>query len=177
MHCSIGKSFTKLFIMMFMPLGAGYASAQAAQAPLAKIYLPPLAWSSWNSFSNTIDSEITMQQARAMVSTGLQKAGYDYVNIDEGWWLGDRDAEGNIVVDPKRWPAIAPGDKPGDMANIARYIHSLGLKAGIYTDAGKDGCSMYPDIGPAYANVGSEGHYEQDFLQFANWGVGETRKI
>jgi hypothetical protein len=175
MRCSMGKSFTrKLFIVMFMLLfmgmGVCHTWAQAPQAPLAKIYLPPLAWSSWNSFSNTIDSDITMQQARAMVSTGLQKAGYEYVNIDEGWWLGDRDAEGNFVIDPKRWPAIAPGDKPGDMANIARYIHSLGLKAGIYTDAGKDGCSMYPDIGPAYANVGSEGHYEEDFLQFAKWG-------
>jgi hypothetical protein len=171
MHCSIGKSFVqKLFIILSMFLSAGYVSAQTAQAPLAKIYLPPLAWSSWNSFSNIIDSDITMQQARAMVSTGLQKAGYEYVNIDEGWWLGDRDAQGNIVVEAKRWPAIAPGDKQGDMANIVRYIHSLGLKAGIYTDAGKDGCSMYPDIGPAYANVGSEGHYEQDFLQFAKWG-------
>lgn len=172
MHWFVGKSFTRGLsaALAFIFLGAGYASAQTAQAPLAKIYLPPLAWSSWNSFSNTIDSDITMQQARAMVSTGLQKAGYEYINIDEGWWLGDRDAEGNFIVDPKRWPAIAPGDKPGDMANIVRYIHSLGLKAGIYTDAGKDGCSMYPDIGPAYANVGSEGHYEQDFLQFAKWG-------
>ena len=56
------------------------------------------------------------------------------------------------------------------MANIVRFIHSLGLKAGIYTDAGKDGCSMYPDLGPKYFNTGSEGHYEQDFLQFARWG-------
>jgi Alpha galactosidase A/Alpha galactosidase C-terminal beta sandwich domain len=171
MHLSFGKSSTRtLFItLLVMLLNAGYGSAQA-NAPLAKIPLPPLAWSSWNSFSNTIDSEITMHQARAMVSSGLQKAGYEYVNIDEGWWLGDRDAAGNFIVDPKRWPAIAPGDKPGDMANIVRYIHSLGLKAGIYTDAGKDGCSMFPDIGPAYADVGSEGHYEQDFLQFAQWG-------
>jgi hypothetical protein len=171
MHSSFGKSFTRtLFItLLFMLLNAGYGSAQVT-APLAKISLPPLAWSSWNSFSNTIDSDITMQQARAMVSSRLQKAGYEYVNIDEGWWLGDRDAAGNFIVDPKRWPAITPGDKPGDMANIVRYIHSLGLKAGIYTDAGKDGCSMFPDIGPAYADVGSEGHYEQDFLQFAKWG-------
>ena len=49
---------------------------------------------------------------------------------------------------PKQWPAIQPGQKDGDMANIAAYIHSLGLKAGIYTDAGRDGCSMYPDSGP-----------------------------
>ena len=137
---------------------------------LAKSASPPLAWSSWNSFSNTIDSAITMQQAQALVSSGLKDVGYQYVNIDEGWWLGERDAAGNFIVDPKRWPAIAVGDKPGDMSNIVRYIHSLGLKAGIYTDAGKDGCSMYPDLGPAYFNVGSEGHYEQDFLQFARWG-------
>lgn len=131
---------------------------------------PPMGWSSWNSFSNTIDSEITMAQARAMVSNGMKAAGYQYVNIDEGWWLGDRGADGNIVVDEKAWPAIAAGEKPGDMANIVRFIHSLGLKAGIYTDAGKDGCSLYPDVGWMYFNTGSEGHYEQDFLQFARWG-------
>jgi hypothetical protein len=172
MHSFTEEAFARWLpvTLVFTLLGAGHAWAQMAQSTPAKTPLPPLAWSSWNSFSNTIDSDITMQQARAMVSSGLQKAGYQYINIDEGWWLGDRDAEGNIVVDPKRWPAIAPGDKPGDMANIVRYIHSLGLKAGIYTDAGKDGCSMYPDIGPAYAHVGSEGHYEQDFMQFAKWG-------
>jgi hypothetical protein len=111
-----------------------------------------------------------MAQARAMASNGMKAAGYQYINIDEGWWLGDRDADGNIVVDPKAWPAIAAGDKPGDMTNIVRFIHSNGLKAGIYTDAGKNGCSLYPDVGWMYFNVGSEGHYQQDFLQFARWG-------
>ncbi len=144
--------------------------AQGLQQLSAKIALPPMGWSSWNSFSNTIDSQITMQQARFMASSDLKKSGYEYVNIDEGWWLGDRDAEGNIVVDPKAWPPIEAGEVAGDMSNIVRFIHSLGLKAGIYTDAGKDGCSMYPDLGPAYFHVGSEGHYEQDFLQFARWG-------
>jgi len=130
-----------------------------------------MGWSSWNSFSNTVDSQVVMEQARAMVSTGMAKAGYQYINIDEGWWLGERDAEGNIVVDAKAWPALAPGEHAGDMANIARYIHGLGLKAGIYTDAGADGCSTVgPDVGPSYPHTGSEGHYEQDFLQFARWG-------
>jgi hypothetical protein len=131
---------------------------------------PPMGWSSWNSFSNTLDSQIVMEQARTMAANGMQKAGYTYINIDEGWWLGKRDAEGNFVVDEKAWPALKDGEKPGDMGNIARFIHSLGLKAGIYTDAGSNGCSMYPDLGPVYPNVGSEGHYEQDFLQFARWG-------
>jgi len=147
--------------------GEVLAESVAKQIPLT---LPPMGWSSWNGFSNTVDSQVIMAQAKAMISTGMAKAGYQYINIDEGWWLGERDADGNIVVDEKAWPALAPGERAGDMANIVRYIHGLGLKAGIYTDAGNDGCSMYPDLGPVYQHTGSEGHYEQDFLQFAKWG-------
>lgn len=167
MQRSLRQTFTAFLLTALTVAGA---SAQTSHAPTAASPLPPLAWSSWNSFSNTIDSAITMRQTDALISSGLQKRGYEYVNIDEGWWLGDRDAEGNFVVDPAKWPAIAAGETPGHMANIVRYIHSKGLKAGIYTDAGKDGCSMFPDLGPAYFHVGSEGHYEQDFLQFAKWG-------
>ncbi len=146
-------------------------AAHAEPGQPARISAPPMGWSSWNSFSNTIDARIVMQQARAMISTGLKRAGYQYINIDEGWWLGQRDAKGNIVVNRKAWPALAPGEHAGDMANIVRYIHGLGLKAGIYTDAGFNGCSsMYPDIGPKYLHTGSQGHYDQDFLQFARWG-------
>jgi len=146
------------------------ASAQNAPEAVA-VPLPPMGWSSWNSFSNTVDSAVIESQAKAMVATGMKKAGYRYINIDEGWWLGKRDAQGNIVVDPKAWPAIAPRERDGDMANIVRYIHGLGLKAGIYTDAGADGCGTFsPDLGPGYPHEGSEGHYEQDFLQFARWG-------
>lgn len=130
-----------------------------------------MGWSSWNSFSNTVDSTIVVQQAKAIVTSGMRTAGYRNVNIDEGWWLGDRDRNGNIVVDPKQWPALEPGEKDGDMANIARFLHSLGLRAGIYTDAGKNGCSSWwPDLGPRRPGTGSEGHYDQDFLQFARWG-------
>jgi Alpha galactosidase A/Alpha galactosidase C-terminal beta sandwich domain len=129
-----------------------------------------MGWNSWNSFANIVDSRIIQEQAKALASNGMKDAGYEYVVIDEGWWLGERDSKGNIQVDAKQWPAIRSGEKAGDMANIAGYIHSLGLKAGIYTDAGKDGCSMYPDSGPKYLHTGSEGHYEQDFLQFSRWG-------
>jgi hypothetical protein len=130
----------------------------------------PMGWNSWNSFANIVDSQIIQQQAKTLASNGMKEAGYEYVVIDEGWWLGKRDAAGNIVVEPKQWPALQPGQKDGDMANIAAYIHSLGLKAGIYTDAGRDGCSMYPDSGPKLLNTGSEGHYDEDFLQFSKWG-------
>lgn len=163
------RAFVMAGITFFCGLNISAQTADAGYS-LAPIPLPPMGWSSWNSFSNTVDSANVIRQAQAIHASGLQKAGYVYVNIDEGWWLGNRDAAGNIVVDPKAWPAIKPGERDGDMRNIVRYIHSLGLKAGIYTDVGKDGCSMYPDIGPAYFHTGSEGHYEQDFLQFAEWG-------
>jgi hypothetical protein len=129
-----------------------------------------MGWNSWNSFANLVNSQIVQHQAQTMAANGMKDAGYEYVVIDEGWWLGERDAAGNIIVDAKQWPAIQPGEKDGDMSNIATYIHSLGLKAGIYIDAGKDGCSMFPDSGPKYFGTGSEGHYEQDFLQFSKWG-------
>jgi hypothetical protein len=129
-----------------------------------------MGWNSWNSFANIVNSRIVQEQAKALASNGMKEVGYEYVVIDEGWWLGKRDAGGNIIVDAKQWPAIKPGQRDGDMANIAEYIHSLGLKAGIYTDAGRDGCSMYPDSGPKYMKTGSEGHYDQDFLQFSKWG-------
>ena len=83
----------------------------------------PMGWNSWNSFANIVNSQIVQEQAKALASNGMKEAGYEYVVIDEGWWLGARDASGNIVVDPKQWPAIQPGQKAGDMSNIAA-LHS-----------------------------------------------------
>ena len=144
------------------------ATSRVQQIPATP---PPMGWSSWNSFSNTINSEIVVQQTNAMVASGMKNAGFQYINIDEGWWLGQRDPSGNIVVEAKQWPALQPGEHAGDMSNIVRFIHAAGLKAGIYTDAGESGCSFYgPDLGPPMPHTGSEGHYDQDFLQFAQWG-------
>ncbi|MBB5896219.1 RICIN domain-containing protein [Kutzneria kofuensis] len=124
---------------------------------------PPMGWASWNSFAAKIDYTTIRAQADALVSSGMKAAGYSYVNIDEGWWQGTRDAQGNIVVDETEWP--------GGMKAIADYLHSKGLKAGIYTDAGKDGCGYYYPTGrPAAPGSGSEGHYDQDMLQFQRWG-------
>src|SRR5580698_9568519 len=166
---SLAKFRARAAVLALVAMG----SSALAQGPANQIAVPPppMGWSSWNSFSNTVDSQVIQAQAKSMISTGLHKAGYQYINIDEGWWLGQRDKDGNSVVEPKAWPAIAAGEHDGDMANIVRYIHGLGLKAGIYTDAGADGCSTVgPDLGPSYPHTGSEGHYEQDFLQFAKWG-------
>lgn len=137
----------------------------------APIPLSPMGWSSWNSFSNTVDSNLIVKEAKALVATGLRNSGYQYIDIDEGWWRGRRDHHGDIVVDPKRWPALRSDENAADMSNIVRYIHGLGLRAGIYTDVGKGGCSTwYPDLGPSWPGTGSEGHYDQDFRQFAEWG-------
>ena len=124
---------------------------------------PPMGWASWNTFAAKINYNVIKQQADAMVSSGLKAAGYQYVNIDEGWWQGTRDGSGNITIDTAEWP--------GGMQAIADYIHGLGLKAGIYTDAGKAGCGYYFPTGrPAAPNSGAESHYDQDFLQFSKWG-------
>ncbi len=115
---------------------------------------PVMGWSSWNAYFTNINASVIEAAANAMVSSGMKAAGYQYVNIDAGWWSGTRDSSGNITVDQSKWP--------GGMQALASYIHSKGLKAGIYTDAGKDGCEG--------TNQGSYGHYDQDMLQFEQWG-------
>jgi hypothetical protein len=124
---------------------------------------PPMGWASWNTFASVIDATTIRAQVDAFVAAGLPAAGYRYVNIDEGWWQGARDASGNISVNATQWP--------GGMAAIVSYIHSKGLLAGIYTDAGKNGCGFFfPTGSPAAPNTGSEGHYLQDLTQFERWG-------
>ncbi len=123
----------------------------------------PMGWASWNSFASSIDYDTIKAQADALVSSGMAAAGYTYVNIDDGWWQGARDSDGEIVTDESLFP--------GGMKAMADYIHSKGLKAGIYTDAGKQGCGYYyPTTRPAAPNTGSEGHYQQDMQTFQEWG-------
>ncbi|MFC8513698.1 RICIN domain-containing protein [Streptomyces sp. NPDC057257] len=144
-------------------LFAAPSPAQAATSRQIAVPTAPMGWASWNSFAAKIDYSVIKQQVDAFVAAGLPAAGYKYINIDEGWWQGTRDSDGNITVDESEWP--------GGMSAIADYIHSKGLKAGIYTDAGKNGCGYYYPTGrPAAANTGSEGHYDQDMLQFSEWG-------
>ncbi len=162
--------FLAATLLTFTAIGPSFA-AGGRNGRLMRFPLPPMGWGSWNSFSNTIDSKIVVSQAHAIISTGMLAAGYKYMLMDEGWWIGKRDSKGNIIVDPRQWPALRPGEKPGDMRNIVRFLHRLGLKAGIYTDAGPFGCSFpYPDIGPHRPGTGSLGHYDQDMLRFAQQG-------
>jgi alpha-galactosidase len=112
---------------------------------------PPMGWNSWNLFQSQIDDKIVREIADAMVTSGMRDAGYVYVNIDDTW-EGVRDAQGNLGSN-KKFP---------DMKALADYIHSKGLKLGIYSSPGPRTCAEYP---------GSYGHEEQDAKTFAAWGV------
>ena len=145
------------------PEEGAFAPSEPEAAISANLTKPPMGWNSWNTFAQAIDFNVIKAQADAMVASGMKDAGYEYVNLDAGWWLGTRDAQGNITIDQSKWP--------GGMKAIADYIHSKGLKAGIYTDAGKNGCiNWWPTNGPRGPNTGSEGHYDRDFLAFSQWG-------
>jgi len=112
---------------------------------------PPMGWNSWNKFAGRIDDASVRAMADAMVSSGMSKAGYVYINIDDTWELG-RDANGNITSN-KKFP---------DMKALADYVHSKGLKIGIYSSPGPKTCAGYQ---------GSYGHEQQDAKTFAAWGI------
>ena len=121
---------------------------------------PTMGWSSWNTFALDINEQLIRQQADAMHRSGLQEAGYRYINIDDGYWDGRGD-DGHLRLNTKRFP--------NGMRSLVDYIHSLGLKAGIYSDAGDNTCGS----GNRRAwglGVGLAGHEEQDcHLYFIDW--------
>ena len=114
---------------------------------------PQMGWNSWNKFNCDINENLIKEIADNMVMSGLRDAGYIYVNLDDGW-QGERDSLGFLHPDPKKFPS--------GMKALADYVHSKGLKIGIYADAGRTTCAGYP---------GSLGHEYQDALQFAKWGI------
>jgi len=112
---------------------------------------PPMGWNSWNLFAEKVDDQTVRTMADAMVSSGMRDAGYIYVNIDDTW-QGLRDAEGNLQ----------PNHKFPDMKALADYVHSKGLKLGIYSGPGPRTCGSYP---------ASYGHEAQDAKMWASWGI------
>ena len=92
---------------------------------------PTMGWSSWNTFALDINEQLIRQQAEAMHNSGLQKAGFTYINIDDGYWQG-RGEDGRLRLNTELFPSC--------MRALVDYIHSLGLKAGIYSDAGDNTC-------------------------------------
>ena len=116
--------------------------------------LPTMGWSSWNTYRVNISDSLIMSQADAMVSTGLADAGYNHINIDDGYFGGRDASSGQLLIHPVRFP--------GGMKKVVDHIHSLGLKAGIYSDAGPNTCGSYYDHDTIAKGVGFYGHDEQD---------------
>ena len=121
---------------------------------------PTMGWSSWNTFALNINEQVIKSQADAMVSTGLSKAGYKFINIDDGYWDG-RGADGNLILNKKLFP--------NGMRSLVDYIHKKGLKAGIYSDAGDNTCGS-GNVHCWGLGVGLAGHEDQDcHLYFIDW--------
>ncbi|WP_235011771.1 glycoside hydrolase family 27 protein [Bryocella elongata] len=132
-----------------MPLFAVGWSLGAQQKAVAPT--PPMGWNSWNHFRGKVDDATIRSTAEAMVSSGMRDAGYVYVNIDDTW-EGERDAQGNIHSNEK-FP---------DMKALADFVHSKGLKLGIYSSPGAKTCAKFE---------GSLGHEQQDANTYAAWGI------
>ena len=114
---------------------------------------PQMGWNTWNKFAGNINEELVRGIADALVETGMRDAGYTYINLDD-CWHGERDADGFIQADAKRFP--------NGIKALADYVHARGLKLGIYSDCGTATCAGRP---------GSLGHEYQDALQYARWEV------
>ncbi len=128
--------------------GSGVCAGQAQTAKLAAT--PPMGWNSWNHFAGRVTDKDIRDSADMIVSTGMRDAGYIYVNIDDTWEAG-RDAQGNILTN----------DKFPDMKALTAYVHSKGLKIGLYSSPGPKTCAGYE---------GSYQHEEQDAKTYADWG-------
>jgi alpha-galactosidase len=130
-------------------IAAALPESEAQSRSLAQT--PPMGWNSWNHFGDDVTAADVRAAADAMVASGMKAAGYRYIIVDEGW-EGKRDAQG----------FIHPNSKFPDMKALADYIHSKGLKFGIYSSPGPETCEGYE---------GSYGHEQQDADTFAKWGV------
>src|ERR1035437_2048722 len=146
------RAFLAIFFCMLLFVPA--VIAQQTTSPSANLALtPPMGWNSWNKFACNVSEDMITSVADAIVKSGMKDAGYVYVNVDDCWQVS-RDANANIVADPQRFPH--------GMKAVGDYIHSLGLKFGVYSDAGSKTCAGRP---------GGLGHEYQDALQYAAGGV------
>ena len=135
------------------------AAAPAAPAAPARdeslARTPPMGWNSWYAYRCQPNQELILENARALVDSGMAAAGYEYVNVDGCWQAVERDSRGNLQADPETFP--------DGMAALARRVHRMGLKFGLYTSAGKRIC-LHPHDG-SYRN------FKRDFRTFARWKV------
>ncbi|MET7451680.1 RICIN domain-containing protein [Streptomyces sp. NPDC005574] len=150
----LAVAVTGLLLFLFTPLIALTAAPPAAALGNGLALTPPMGFNDWNAYGCNVSDSLIRSTAQAMHTNGMQAAGYTYVNIDDCWMTHSRDAQGRLVPDPAKFPTGVKG--------TADYVHSLGLKLGIYEDAGTATCAGYP---------GSLGHETTDAQTFASWGV------
>lgn len=136
-------------------------SSTSLAHPDSLVLTPPLGWNSWNIFHENINENQIKEIADAMVESGLRDAGYIYLNLDDNWMDTKRDSEGALTHNPKTFP--------NGMKAIADYVHSKGLKFGLYGDHGKRTCHHYNSNWQSES--GSYGHEEIDAKRLAEWGV------
>ncbi|XP_059661626.1 alpha-galactosidase-like isoform X4 [Cornus florida] len=151
------RSFMLLSFFMLL-LSPSIATTEADRRNLLENGLaltPQLGWNSWNHFRCKIDEKLIRETADAMVSSGLAAVGYEYINLDDCWAELNRDSQGNLVPKASTFPS--------GIKALADYVHSKGLKLGIYSDAGNLTCSN--------TMPGSLGYEEQDAKTFASWGI------
>ncbi len=151
-----------VFLLVLIPICSAATPAFGAagnKKPLAAT--PPMGWNDWAHYQCGYTAQTILDNAHALVSTGLAALGYDTVTIDDCWMQKDRDASGNLQVDKERFPN---GMKP-----VADEIHKLGLKFGIYEDSGSETCGQF--AGSGLPQGGGDAHFLEDARLFASWGV------
>jgi alpha-galactosidase len=142
--------------LLILSIGCALTAASSGQGQPAWMDIartPPMGWNSWNKFGCNVSESLIREVADAMVSSGMKDAGYQYIVIDDCWQVA-RDKNGAIVPDPERFK--------GGMKGLADYVHSKGLKFGVYSDAGARTCEGRP---------ASNGYEVEDARQYAAWGV------
>jgi hypothetical protein len=139
---------------------------------------PPMGWNSWNAFATDVDEAKVLASAQKIVDTGLAAKGYRYINLDEGWW-DHRRADGRMLVRADKFPSARTADGATSFKPFTYRLHAMGLKAGIYTDLGRNTCAQaygpnepqLPRGSVLEREVGLYGHIDQDIgLYFGEWG-------
>ena len=142
------KKIIKLIVFISFPLCFAQKFENVALTP-------PMGWNSWNTFEVNINEDLVKKTADMMVSSGMKDAGYEYIVLDDGWMVKDhRDKNGDLIPDPVKFPH--------GMKALIDYVHSKGLKFGLYNCAGTQTCAGYP---------GTRGYEYQDARFYANLGI------
>ena len=153
-HSQMCHRARHIFSLFFLTIISFHSVAQKPKPPI-------MGWSSWNNFHINIDEKLIREQADAMIASGMYDARYRFINIDDGYF-GGRDSNGRLLINTQKFPS--------GMKGLADYIHSKKLKAGIYSEAGKNTCGSIWDKDSLGIGSGLYGHIKEDLALFLkNW--------